>query len=148
MTIAGDPRAYSLLLLVFLIIIVVLGLDKVPFTLSLNSVLEGTVGIALLVGADNEVVVELVQAHGASDDESVVRFMVVRDPHADEPPEALDEGIAAEASGLLPLSAYENVRNKRLLTQLRSIPEVARSQLGSEWREPLLVEVANHVGHL
>ena len=148
MTTAGDQLSYSLLLLVFLIIIVVLRLDEIPLALSLKGVLEGTVSIALLVGADDCVVPEVIHAHRAADDEAVVSFVIVRDPDADESPESLDERIAAKAGGLLLLSACSIVREKLLLTQLRSVPEVARSQLGREGSETLLVEVADKMRHL
>ena len=148
MTTAGGQLSYSLLLLVFLIIVVVLRLDEVPLALSLKGVLEGTVSIACLVGADDGVVPEVIQAHGTANDKAVVGFVIVRDPDADESPEALDERVAAEAGGLLLLSAFSIVREKRPLTQLRSVPEVARSQLGREGSEALLVEVGNKMRHL
>ena len=65
--------------------------------------------VSLLIVTNQNVEPEVVEAHSRQQDVRVVSLVVVGDPSANESPEALDEGITAESSGLLLLPAYVDV---------------------------------------
>ena len=65
--------------------------------------------VSLLISADDEVEPEVVKTHGRQENVRVVGLVVMGDPGSSESPEALDEWIAAESSGLLLLSTCNNV---------------------------------------
>ena len=100
---SGDRLAEegSFFLLVLLIVVVVLGLVQLPLLLSLDGHWERAVLVPLPIVAHGDLPPEVVHAHGAQNNVSVVQLVVVAHPGSDESPESLDRWVGAESGSLL-----------------------------------------------
>ena len=87
--------------LFLLVVLLFLGLDEVPFLLTLDGNSEGSVVVASAVVANAHVPPKLVSQKGDTNHVRVVQLVVVADPGADQSPGGLDCGVTAEEGSLL-----------------------------------------------